>query len=238
MDASMVERLQRVLLQFVPFIMAVVFHEFAHGLAASRFGDTTARDEGRLTLNPVPHIDPIGTIVFPLISMMSGLSLLFGWAKPVPINPARFSSYRKGLFWVSFAGPGMNFFIALVSATIFWILRVTVSQEFYLYEPLINMLYISVSLNFALGIFNLLPLPPLDGSKMIESFLSYNAARKYEMLSQYSFYILIGLMITGAFAILHYPIRFLTEATFMITGALLNATGILNLLGGLTGGGA
>ncbi|MCM2279585.1 MAG: site-2 protease family protein [Oligoflexia bacterium] len=215
---SFAERLQMLSVQLVPFIMAVVFHEYAHGFAANRWGDNTAKAAGRLTLNPVPHMDPIGTVLFPMINMLTGINLLFGWAKPVPINPTRFKHYRQGLFWVSLAGPGMNFLLATLSAAIFCAILSWVPRDFYLFEPLAIMAQVSVSLNFALGFFNLIPLPPLDGSKIIESFLPHEMARKYESISQYSFFILMGLLMTGAFRVLEFPIRFATGVTLYSMG--------------------
>src|SRR4051812_28254481 len=100
---SFAERIQLLSIQLVPFIMAVVFHEYAHGFIANRCGDQTAEKAGRLTLNPLPHIDPVGTLLFPIINMLTGMNLLFGWAKPVPINPTRFKNYKSGLFFVSLA---------------------------------------------------------------------------------------------------------------------------------------
>ena len=211
---------QRFAIMFVPFFVAVVFHEFAHGFIAMKWGDTTAKDMGRLTLNPLPHVDPLGTIVFPIVMMLSGTHFLFGWAKPVPINPNRFHQYRPGLFWVSFAGPLMNFLLAILSAVVFCLIQLLLPQTSYIYEPLLGMSYVSVSLNFALGIFNLIPLPPLDGSKMIESYLPYEAAQKYESLARYSFFILMALMFTGAIRILAYPIMFLTNATLSVVTVL------------------
>lgn len=217
---SITENLRMLSVQLVPFIMAVVFHEFAHGFMAHRWGDNTAKDAGRLTLNPIPHLDVFGTILFPVINMISGMNLLFGWAKPVPINPGRFRKYRSALFWVAFAGPGMNFTLAIISAAMFCAIRLWLPQDFYLFEPLLAMSYISISLNYALGIFNLIPLPPLDGSRIVESFLSYDAAQKYLLLERYSFYILIGLLFTGAFTVLSYPISFLSEKTLLIMAYL------------------
>lgn len=217
MMESMSEGIRNLSLQFVPFMMAVIFHEFAHGFVANRWGDSTAKDEGRLTLNPVPHIDPLGTLILPLIIMATGTNILFGWAKPVPINPNRFKKYRPGLFWVSLAGPGMNVILAFVSGLAFWALRTWMPEDNYLYEPLSAMAYVSVSLNFALAIFNMLPLPPLDGSKVIQSFLSYDATQKYEAIAQYSFWILLALIMTGALSILGIPIRFLTQLTLFGT---------------------
>ncbi len=209
-------------IQLVPFIMAVVFHEYAHGYVAKTWGDTTAKDAGRLTLNPIPHMDLMGTVVFPVIMMLSGINILFGWAKPVPINPTRFKKYRHGLFWVSLAGPGMNFLLAVLSAAVFCGIRLWVPQTFYLYEPLIGMAYVSVSLNYALGIFNLIPLPPLDGSKMVESFLSYQATRKYESISRFSLLILLGLMFTGAFSVIAYPITYCSDLTLSLMAYLFH----------------
>lgn len=211
MDSTLASRLQLLTVQFPPFMMAVIFHEFAHGLVARLWGDRTAEQSGRLTLNPIPHIDPIGTVLFPLIGMASGGGFLFGWARPVPIDPRQFRKFRPGLFWVSAAGPGMNFLLATFSAFGFALLRKYVPETFYLYEPFLAMAYISVSLNFALGIFNLIPLPPLDGSKIIEAFLPYRWASRYEMLAQYSFWILMALILSGAFQVLSGPIRFFTN---------------------------
>jgi Zn-dependent protease len=206
-------RIQDLSIQMPPFIIAVVFHEFAHGLVAHHWGDQTAKLQGRLTLNPVPHLDPIGTILFPLINMLSGMSLLIGWARPVPINPNRFRKYRPGLFWVSIAGVAMNFLLAVLSAAALCALTLWMPQDFYLFEPLSRMAFVSVQLNFMLGIFNLIPLPPLDGSKVVEVFLPYEAARRYEALAQYSFFILMALLLTGAFQILAAPIQGATQLT-------------------------
>src|SRR3954465_4614873 len=139
MGSSLAANIQLLSIQMVPFIMAVVFHEFAHGWVANKWGDTTAKDSGRLTLNPIPHLDPIGTVIFPLINMLSGFNALIGWAKPVPINPTRFRKYRPGLFWVSLAGPGMNVLLAVLSAAALCAMTRWVPRDFYLFEPLIQM---------------------------------------------------------------------------------------------------
>ncbi len=209
----------RLAMMFVPFMMAVVFHEFAHGYAANRWGDTTAKDMGRMTLNPLPHIDPLGTVFLPLLMMATGVPLLLGWAKPVPINPTRFKKYRPGLFWVSFAGPLMNFLLAFVSAFAHFLVIYFIPRDFYLFEPLVGMTQVSVLLNYFLGIFNLFPLPPLDGSKMIQSFLSYHATQKYEAIGQYSFFIIIGLIWIGFFGkVLVPPTYFMTHLTLNFVG--------------------
>jgi Zn-dependent protease len=213
---SFAERLQLLSIQLVPFIMAVVFHEYAHGFMANRWGDNTAKTAGRLTLNPLPHMDPIGTVLFPMINMLTGMNILFGWARPVPINPTLFRKYRWGLFWVSLAGPGMNFLLAILSAAALCAIQSWVSPSFYLFIPLKKMAAISITLNYALGIFNLIPFPPLDGSKIIESFLPFEIARKYESLARYSLVVLIGLLLVGAFDYLTYPIVICSNLTLYL----------------------
>jgi len=226
MDSSFTGRLQMLSIQLVPFVMAVVFHEYAHGFVAHRWGDDTAKDAGRLTLNPIPHMDPIGTILFPVINMLTGMNILFGWAKPVPIDPRRFRKFRHGLFWVSLAGPGMNFLLAILSAALFCVLHLWMKPDAYLFEPLVAMCYVSVSLNYALGIFNLIPMPPLDGSKVIEAFLPMEMARKYESMARYSMLILIALLFTGAFKVLTYPIQFCTNVTLYLMTLVFHVQGI------------
>lgn len=213
--------LARLSIQFLPFLLAVVTHEFGHGLVAKLWGDTTAEEQGRLTLNPMPHLDPIGTVLFPIIGMVSGIPFLFGWAKPVPIDPRRFRKFRPGLFWVSAAGPLANAVTALFFALALALFARFASQDFAYLKEVSSILYYGIFINIGLGIFNLLPIPPLDGSKIIESFLSYNAQRKYESIAQYSFYIFLALMFTGVFNYLSVPIQalgqmFLNLASFVV----------------------
>lgn len=198
-----------VFIELIPFFMAIVFHEVAHALVAKRYGDTTAEDMGRMTLNPLPHLDPIGTVALPVINMLSGFPIMFGWAKPVPINFNKLKPYRKGLFMTAIAGPTANFIIGFFAAMMLVIFAVYVPESFYLYAPLRLMSDAAIQINFALGVFNLLPLPPLDGSKMVEAFLSYENTRKFENLQRYSFFILIALLWTGALNVLAVPITLL-----------------------------
>ncbi len=221
MSHGLQEGIQRVGYQFVPFLMAVVGHEFGHGFMANLWGDSTAKDSGRLTLNPMPHLDPIGTVVFPLLSMATGTNLFFGWARPVPIDPRRFKKFRPGLFWVSFAGPLANAIMAMMcSITLCLMVRYS-TPEFIFFKEFTTMLQYGIFINYGLGFFNLLPIPPLDGSKIIESFLSYSAMQKYERLSQFSVYILLGLMFTGAISYLSGPIMFLGNATLVFAAWLV-----------------
>lgn len=216
------EGLQRLGFQFVPFLLAVVGHEFGHGLMAHFWGDDTAKDSGRLTLNPIPHLDILGTIIFPVINMVSGIPILIGWAKPVPINPARFRKYRPGLFWVALAGPLANFVMAILCAVLMALMIKFLPPDFFLMKEFILMFQFGVFINYGLGIFNLIPLPPLDGGRIIESQLSYEAHQKFEQLSQYSFWILMALLFTGALSVLAKPIMFLGNFTLYSVISLFN----------------
>jgi Zn-dependent protease len=215
MDLSL--SIQNLSIRFIPFILAVVFHEYGHGLIAKLFGDKTAEKEGRLTLNPLPHIDPLGTLVLPMINMFSGTNFLIGWAKPMPINPARFSHYKKGMIWVSLAGPLTNMVLAFISGLVLFTLQRWVGPSFFFYEPLFKMAYSSVMINYGLAIFNLLPLPPLDGAQLVRAMLSYEASRKFDMIAQYSFFIFLALMFSGLFSLLALPITLFTGLTLWFT---------------------
>jgi Zn-dependent protease len=210
MDSTVAERVQQMMIQIVPFFMAIVVHEFGHGYVAKKWGDNTASDAGRLTLNPLVHIDPIGTVAIPMINMITGIPLLFGWAKPVPINPSQFRKYRPGLFWVSIAGIGFNIVLAFLIALAFGAFYKFVPDDFTLYQPLLKMMIAGIQINFALAMFNLLPIPPLDGSKVLESFLNYNQTQKLREVERYSFFILIGLLWFNLLTFLNAPIMFMT----------------------------
>ncbi len=178
------------------FLVAIIAHEYAHAWVALRFGDTTARDHGRLTFNPAPHIDPLGTIVLPLISAAMG-GVFFGWAKPVVTRPSAFSHYRKGIFWVSFAGPLANILLSILSAFFLVVFLIYAPDGMALKEAFTMMLKQSVYINILLAVFNLVPIPPLDGSKMVASFMDDSTMMKYMELSRYSFFIFIFLMFTN-----------------------------------------
>jgi len=199
-----------VLVSIPVFLLAIVVHEVAHGYVALRMGDDTAKRMGRLSLNPIAHIDLIGTVILPLILGLIG-GMMFGWAKPVPVDSRNFKNIKSGIFWVSFAGPLANIAFAILSCILFAIIAVFVPRDFYLYIPFIKMLRVSITLNIVLAIFNLIPFPPLDGSKMISTMLSYNNLRKYEAIATYSFPIFIILMWTGALGYVIGPFIFLGE---------------------------
>jgi Zn-dependent protease len=166
------------------FILAIVVHEWAHGYMAKRFGDNTAEKAGRLTLNPMAHIDMMGTVIFPLVGVILG-GMAFGWAKPVPVNSRNFKNVKSGVFWVSFAGPLANLALGIVSAFLF-VISVKHIGSYALKDSLEAMLKFSISINFILMGFNLIPLPPLDGSRMVASFLKGEALRKYEAFARYT----------------------------------------------------
>ncbi len=220
---SLLERLPMAFAQFLPFMMAIVFHEAAHAFVAARYGDNTARDLGRLTLNPLPHIDPIGTVVFPLMAMITGIPVLFGWAKPVPVNYNRLKPYKKGLFLVSMAGIAMNVVISFFAAGAFVALKI--APEFYLTAPFVIMTQAAIMINLWLAFFNLIPLPPLDGSKAIEAFLSYENVKKFEGIQQYSFFILMGLIFSGALSVLQGPIYAIANAFISVWVYVASAIG-------------
>jgi Zn-dependent protease len=180
-------------------LFSICVHEALHAYAADRCGDSTARFMGRITLNPLPHIDPIGTVLFPLMAIFWGMqsgggSFLIGWAKPVPVNPHNFRNVKRDDIIVSLAGVGGNFGIAVAAALI---IRVLGTVRVPVPEPILFMLGGLMTINVVLGVFNLIPIPPLDGSHVLEHFLPLDAAIRYRQIAPYSFVILIGLLWTG-----------------------------------------
>jgi Zn-dependent protease len=179
--------------QSVPgFLMAIVVHEAAHAWMANKFGDPTAKNEGRISLNPAVHYDPWGTIFFPLMAAVTGYAMI-GWAKPVPIETRNFKKYRTGLFWVSFAGALSNLLMGTLSALLLAFIATRVSSDWDYFSISLQMLKYSVHINFILAFFNLIPLPPLDGSKMVSAFLKGPTLYKYESLARYTpiFFLLV-----------------------------------------------
>lgn len=178
-----------------PLLLALTFHEFAHGLVAYRLGDPTAQNAGRLTLNPLSHLDPLGTIAFFFIK--------FGWAKPVPVNPSYFRNPKKDMLWVALAGPATNLALAIISAIMtkaIWFLAATLPYSTVaeaILVPLNGMLVASVWINLVLCIFNFLPIPPLDGSRILMGLLPNRAAISYMKIERYGFIIILVLAFSG-----------------------------------------
>ena len=178
-------------LSIIVLLFSVIVHEVMHGVVALKFGDHTAQNAGRLTLNPIPHIDLFGTILLPALLILTGSPILFGWAKPVPVNPLNFKNIRKGELFVSAAGILANFGLAIGAALLYHLLN-ALPQTF---PALVGaLLRFTITINLVLGVFNLFPIPPLDGSKVLLSQLPYNLAKEYQKLERYGFLLLLILM--------------------------------------------
>ena len=190
---------QTLLIYIIPLLFAITLHEAAHGWVASKLGDHTARMMGRVTLDPTKHIDPIGTIAIPLVLLLSSSGFIFGWAKPVPINFNALRNGKNGMIWVALAGPGANIFMAIC-----WLFVMIIAINMNI-ALLIEMGRIGILVNCVLAVFNLLPIPPLDGSRVISALLPNRLAYQYNQLEQYGLYILLGLMFLGGFNYLVRP---------------------------------
>jgi Zn-dependent protease len=186
-----------VFIAFVVLIFSLTVHEAAHAVTADRLGDPTARLLGRVSLNPAVHVDPIGTILFPLISMFTGAPLI-GWAKPVPVNPTRLGRHWKQKFMViAAAGPASNIAIAIAAALILHIVPVSGGFEERTLAPLAVFLYQLVGLNVLLAVFNMIPVPPLDGGNVVAGVLRGPVAEAFDRLRPYGFLILYALILSG-----------------------------------------
>lgn len=179
-------------LAVVILLFSVIVHEVMHGLVARYFGDHTAENAGRLTLNPIPHIDPIGTILLPIFFLIlpkltgAPTGFFIAWAKPVPVNPLNFRDVKMGELYVSLAGVASNFTLAIIGAILYHLVP--------LGSFLSDVFAFTVLINLTLGVFNLLPIPPLDGSNALMSLLPYNLARSYMRLYRYGFLIILALL--------------------------------------------
>lgn len=210
MDTQIVNAINIILICAVPLLLGIICHEVAHGYVAYRCGDPTAKVMGRLTLNPIGHIDPMGTAAFVLTAVGSsalGAPIAFGWAKPVPVDTRNLRKPRRDMALVAAAGPVTNFILAVLFMACL-IMTNKFSMEYVgstVYIFFYNMLYAGVRINLLLGIFNLLPIPPLDGSRLLTLTLPYEAARKYNEIGRYGMIIVLVLMFSGVFGKVLFP---------------------------------
>jgi len=185
--------IQTIAIAAIPILFAITLHEAAHGYVARYFGDMTAAREGRISLNPIHHIDMVGTILLPLLTLWLG-GVLFGWAKPVPVNFGALRNPKKDMLWVAIAGPASNLFMALG-----WGLLAKLAlsdQESYFAEPMMEMAQIGIKINLVLIALNMLPLPPLDGGRVAVSLLPHKQAVMLARLEPYGMFILIFMVMT------------------------------------------
>ncbi|SFN86753.1 Zn-dependent protease (includes SpoIVFB) [Nitrosospira briensis] len=186
--------IQNIAIYALPVIFAITLHEAAHGYVAKHFGDLTAYTQGRVSLNPIRHIDPLGTIILPVVTLMLG-GILFGWAKPVPVNFSALRNPKRDMLWVALAGPGANLFMAFLWG---FVIKLGLGlPESNLSDPMILMGEAGIKINVILMVLNLLPLPPLDGGRVAVSLLPHRMADTFAKIEPYGFMILVLLLMTG-----------------------------------------
>ena len=200
--------IQMIAISALPVIFAITLHEAAHGYAARHFGDTTAWVAGRISLNPLRHIDPVGTLLVPALILVTsyfaaGSAMLFGWAKPVPVNFGRLRNPLRDMMWVAAAGPAVNFLMALGWAALLK-LAVVMPENMYTL-PLGQMAVTGINVNLVLMVLNLLPLPPLDGGRIAVSLLPYRLAVPFAQLERWGFPILLLLLFTDILDLIMWP---------------------------------
>jgi Zn-dependent protease len=197
--------IQTLAISALPIIFAITLHEAAHGYAARHFGDPTAWQLGRISINPLRHIDPVGTILVPaLILLVSSGGLLFGWAKPVPVNFGQLRRPKQDMLWVAAAGPGANLVMALGWALV---LKLAIGMPDFVYsDAMKEMARVGISINGVLMLLNLLPIPPLDGGRIAVSLLPPRLAWKFAQIERYGMFILLGLLFLGVLNVVLYPL--------------------------------
>ncbi len=206
--------IQTLLIYAIPVLFAITVHETAHGWMASKLGDHSAKMMGRLTLNPIRHIDLVGTIVVPAFLYFTS-GFIFGWAKPVPVNFNALRSPKQDMLWVAIAGPVSNFIMAILWLVIVFIAINTGSQF------LTDMAQVGIQINLLLAVLNLLPLPPLDGGRVVSSLLPPKLSYQYDQLEPYGLFILLGLLFLGIFQTIILPIvKFIQVSVYTWVGLI------------------
>ncbi len=182
----------------IPVLFAITLHEVAHGWMANKLGDGTARMLGRLSLNPIKHIDPFGTILLPLVLILINSPIIFGSAKPVPVNMRNFKNSRRGMAIVALAGPLANIIMAIFWSVIFYINQLLIGNEAVL-EGMVRMALAGILINLVLFTFNLIPIPPLDGGRILSAFLPPRMSDMLDKIEPFGFFIVITLVLLGVF---------------------------------------
>ncbi|MDX8379831.1 MAG: site-2 protease family protein [Gallionella sp.] len=195
--------IQTIAIAAIPILFAITLHEAAHGYVARYFGDNTAYLQGRISLNPIRHIDPVGTVFLPLLTLVLG-GVLFGWAKPVPVNFGALRNPKKDMLWVALAGPVSNLVMALVWAILYKLS--TANEGVYFAIPLMGMAVVGIKINLVLMVLNLLPLPPLDGGRIAVSLLPHREAYQLSRIEPYGMFILIFLAVTPVLGWVLFPL--------------------------------
>jgi Zn-dependent protease len=201
----MENQIQTLVISILPVIFAITLHEAAHGYVARHFGDPTAWQLGRISLNPLRHIDPVGTLLVPgLILLVSGGGMMFGWAKPVPVNFSRLRRPKADMLWVAAAGPAANLAMALIWA---FIIKLTVTGPDNGYtDAMEEMCRVGINVNVVLMLLNLIPIPPLDGGRIAVSLLPYRAAVSFSRIEPFGIFIVLGLLFTHILDVILLPL--------------------------------
>ena len=213
----MLDEIRQISLWILPILIAVVFHEVAHGYVANALGDDTAKKSGRLTLNPIAHIDPIGSVILPLFLLVTNAGFMFGWAKPVPVNFAALRNPKRDMVLVAVAGPATNLVLAIGAALLFHSMRNVAghSPSMLVDSVIVPVAMIAqrgVLMNVFLGVFNMIPIPPLDGGRVLTGLLPLAWARRFARIEPFGFVILLVLLMSHSIGVIvQRPIQILLE---------------------------
>ncbi len=217
-----------IVLAFIGLLLALTVHEASHAWAASRLGDPTARLQGRLSLNPLVHIDPVGTVLLPLLAFAMNAPII-GWAKPVPVDGRNLKNFRRDFMWIALAGPASNLLLAIVASLLLRALPLLPVSlgGLSVIEPLLQFTYGFFRVNILLALFNLIPVPPLDGSNVVAALLPARLAEGWDTVRQYGIFILYGLMFTGILGMLITPPSAVLQELLLPRAVLLRLVQLL-----------